>query len=279
MSTNVSTPPPRNMADEGRDSFMAQLELAPEQYAARQEYDPKYADLNIDVLRRSLFGTEGRPGLLQTYEEAEPLLTRFASQAQSGQRERDIADVERLGGRASEAFRTADPRAAEIEDKLASQAMEELNAGASLDPSLRSEVVQTLRAGQSSRGFGMGLADANAEGLFVGREAEAMRRSRQNFASGVAVRRRAANVDPFLAVIGRSSAVPGMTGAAVGEGRTMTGGAPSFDPWNAYAADLNNTNYNADATARIASANGAAALWGGGLSALGSIGGGWFAGR
>ena len=231
MSTTVSSPPPRDMATEGRDSLMAQLELAPETYAARREYDPKYADLNVEVMRRSLFGSEGQPGLLQTYEEAEPSLTRFAAEAQTGQRERDIADVERFGGRASEAFRSADPRAAEIEDTLAKQAMEELNSGADLDPSLMRQVTQGVRSGQADRGFGMGLADASVEGLYVGREAEALRRRRQDFASSIAAQRRSASVDPFLAVLGRQSTVPGMAGAAVGESRTMGAGAPSFDPW------------------------------------------------
>lgn len=274
MSTSVSTPPPRDMAQEGRDSMLAQLELAPDQLAARQKYDPQYADLNNQVLRRSLFGAEGSPGLLQTYQDAEPLLTKFAAEAQSGQRERDVADVERLGGRASAAFRNADPQAAAIEDKLAAQALEELNAGADLDPSLRREVVQNVRAGQADRGFGMGLADASVEGLFTGREAEAMRRTRQNFASGVAARRRSANVDPFLAVLGRQSAVPALAGATVGEGRTMTAGSPDFNPWSAYGADVANTNFNADASARIASANNKAAITGAAISAAGSAVGG-----
>ena len=270
MSTNVSTPPPRDQAQEGRDTLAAQLELAPEVYAARAKYDPAYADLNIGVLRRSLFGADGQPGLLKTYEEAEPALTRFTAQAQSGQRERDIADVERLGPRASAAFRTADSAAAAIEDKLAAQAMEELDAGASLDPALRNEVVQGVRSAQADRGFGMGASDASVEGLFLGREAEGMRRTRQNFASGVAARRRAANVDPFLAVIGRQSAVPAMTGAAVGEGRSMTAGAPDFNPWNAYSQDLYNTNFKASAAAKIAQANNQAAITGAGISAAGS---------
>lgn len=271
MSTNVSTPPPRDQAQEGRDSMLAQLELAPEQLAARQKFDPQYSDLNIEVLRRSLFGAKGKPGLLATYQEVEPLLTRMTAEAQTGQRERDIADVERFGGRASSAFRNADPGAAEIEDKLQSQAMEELDAGASLDPALRNQVVQGVRAGQASRGFGMGLSDANTEGLFIGREAEAMRRSRQGFASGVAAQRRSANVDPFLAVLGRQSAVPGMAGSVVGEGRTSaTAGAPDFNPWNAYSADVANTNFNAKSAAAIANANNSTAISGAAIGAAGS---------
>lgn len=221
-------------------------------------------------MRRSLFGSEGQPGLLQTYQEAEPLLTQFSAQAQSGQRERDVADVERLGSRASSAFRNADPQAAALEDKLAAQAMEGLDAGANLDPSLYRTTTQAARSASADRGFGMGLADASVESLFVGREAEAMRQARQGFATDVAARRRAANVDPFLAVLGRQSAVPGMTGAAVGEGRTMTAGAPGFDPWNAYSMDLANTNFNAKSASAIANANNANAITGAAIGAAGS---------
>lgn len=258
------------MAAEGRDSLMAQLELAPDTYNARAQYDPKYADLNLQVLRRSLFGADGNPGLLQTYEEVQPLLSRFTAAAQTDQRARDIGDVESLGARASSAFRTADPAAAALEDKLAAQAMEGLDAGASLDPSLQRQVVQGVRAGQADRGFGTGLADASVEGLFVGREAEAMRRGRQGFAAQVASQRRAANVDPFLAVLGRQSVVPGLAGATVGEGRTMTTGAPNFDPWSAYGADVANTNFNARSASAIANANNANAITGAAIGAAGS---------
>lgn len=273
MGTSISTPPDRSVAEEGRETLQAQVDLAPQIYAARAEYDPRYTDLNLNLLRRGLFGTEGAPGLLQTYEEALPSMNRLTAAAQASQRESDIADVERLGGRASEAFRTADPRAAEIEDTLATQAMDELRAGASLDPALRNEVTQGVRAAQAARGFGMGQSDASVEGLFLGREAENMRRARQSFATDVAARRRAANVDPFLAVLGRQSVAPGLAGGAVQQGGGLSAGAQQFDPWTSYASDVYNTNYNAAAAANIGEANNRNALAAAGIEAAGSIGG------
>ncbi len=273
MGTSVSTPADRSMAQEGRDTLQAQIDLAPDTYAAKAQFDPLYSDLNIATLRRALLGNGTDPGLLQTYRDVEPQLTEFASQAASGQRERDVADVERLGGRATSALRSADPAAAALEDELAKQAMSQLSSGASLDPQMRDQVSQEVRSAQAARGFGFGGSDADVEGLFLGREANAMRQQRQDFASNVAARRRATTGDPFMAILGRPSSVPGMTGSVMGQAAGTTSGAPSFDPFSAYGADLYNTNYNAKAAAKIAQANNNAAITSAGISAAGSAAG------
>lgn len=259
------------MAAEGEKTLEAQIKLAGPQYEARREYDPKFAALNLKVLNQSLFGADGDPGLLDTYSKAAPYLSRFTADAQASQRESDIADVERLGPRAAEALRATDPRAKAIEDKLASQAMDELNSGASLDPALADQVSQGVRAAQAARGMGFGLSDVATESLFLGREAEAMRRARQNFASNVSGRLRAVTGDPFMAILGRSAAVPAMTAAAASEGRTLNAGGPVFDPWSAYGADVANTNFNAAASGAITNANNKAALTGAAIQAGGSL--------
>lgn len=260
------------MASEGRETLQAQVDLAPDVYAAKAKYDPLYSDLNVATLRRALLGNGTDPGLLQTYRDVEPQLTDFASRAASGQRERDVADVERLGGRATSALRAADPTAAALEDMLAKQAMDQLGSGASLDPQMRDQVAQEVRSAQAARGFGFSGSDADVEGLFLGREANAMRQQRQNFASGVAAQRRATTGDPFMAILGRPSNVVGMTGGVMNQAAGSTAGAQSFDPFSAYGADLYNTNYNAKAAAKIAQANNNAAITSAGISAAGSVG-------
>jgi len=260
------------MAQEGRDSLQAQIDLAPDVYKQRAMFDPQYAALNVKSLRTALLGDGTDPGLIQTYRDLEPALTDFASRAASGQRERDVADVERLGGRATAALRASDPQAAAIEEALAKQAMDGLSAGAGLDPALRSQVQQDVRASQAARGFGFGLPDANAEALFTAREANNMLQQRRGFASDVAARRRATTGDPFMAILGRSAMVPGLAGSVVGQGGQATQGAPSFDPFNAYASDLFNTNYNARAAAKIAQANNDTAITAAGIQAAGSVG-------
>lgn len=272
MGTSISTPAPRDVYQEGRDTLQAQVDLAPDIYKARAQYDPQYADLNIATLRRSLFGNGTDAGLLQTYKDAEPQLTEFANQATSNQRTRDVADVERLGGRATAALRSSDPVAAALEDKLAAAATEQLNAGASLDPTLANEVSQGVRSAQAARGFGMGGSDAAVEGLFLGREANAMRQQRQAFATDVAARRRATTGDPFMSILGRPSSVEGMAGNAVSQGNGIAGqGAQTFDPFNAYSADLYNTNFNAKSAAKIAQANNDTALMAAGIQGATSL--------
>lgn len=250
--------------------LQAQVDLAPDLYAANAQYQPLYSDLNIATLRRALLGNGTDPGLLQTYKDVEPQLTEFASAATSGQRERDVADVERLGGRATAALRGADPTAAALEDALAKQAMDQLASGASLDPQMRDQVSQEVRSAQAARGFGFSGSDADVEGLFLGREANAMRQQRQGFAADVASRRRATTGDPFMAILGRPSSVPGMAGSVIGQAAGTTAGAQQFDPFSAYGADLANTNFNAKAAAKIAQANNNAAITSAGISAAGS---------
>lgn len=260
------------MAEEGRDSLQAQIDLAPDIFAANKQYRPQYADLDVATLRRSLLGSDAQPGLLATYAEIEPQLTEFASRAASGQRERDIADVERLGGRATTALRQADPQAAALEDALAAQAQAALDSGGALDPALADQVSQGVRAAQAARGMGFGAPDASVEGLFLGREANAMLQQNRGFAQDVAARRRATQGDPFLAILGRPSTVSSMAPGVVGQGGAMGASAQSFDPFNAYASDLNNTNFNAKAAAKIAQANNDTAITAAGINAAGSIG-------
>lgn len=92
--------------------------------------------------------------------------------------------------------------------------------------------------------------------------------------------------DPFQGVLGRSSSNVGSNQALFGnaQGTNANGNSQAagmFNPFNGYASDLYNTNYNAAAAANIATANNNASLWGsaiGGIGKLGAagIGAGWF---
>jgi hypothetical protein len=258
------------MAEEGRDSLQAQIDLAPDILAANQAYRPQYADLDIQTLRRSLLGSENQPGLLQTYRDLEPQLTEFSAKAASSQRERDIADVERLGARATTALREVDPRTAALEDALAQQAQTALESGGALDPAIADQVSQQVRAAQAARGMGFGASDASVEGLFLGREANQLRQQSLGFASQVVAQRRASQGDPFMAILGRPSTVAGMASNVIGQGGSAGAGAPTFDPFSGYASDLNNTNFNASAAAKIAQANNDAAITSAAIGAAGS---------
>lgn len=89
--------------------------------------------------------------------------------------------------------------------------------------------------------------------------------------------------DPYMGVLGRTSANVGtnanlFSNAAGTAGTSASSTRSMFDPFNAYAADLYNTNYNAEAAANIATANNRASLIGAGIGTLGMLGGGALAG-
>lgn len=270
-------PPDRNIAQESRETLQAQVDLAPALYAAEAEFKPKYAALEMQMLRQMLEGNgEGEDGLLKLLGRVSPQLQEINTTAARGQREADLADVEALGPRATAALLAANPQQKALLDALNAQAIAEAEAGAGLDPSLRREADQAVRAGQAARGFGYGKDDLAKEVLGRGMVAESLRRQRQNFGMGMARLNQSVAGDPFLAILGRPATTSQQAQSLAGQGSGVaSGGGPRlFDPFSAYAADLYNTNYNAEAAANIASANNMTALAGSAMEMAGGIAGG-----
>ena len=274
---SADAPPPRDYAKETRDTLQAQIDLAPELYAAEasQEYGrPAEARLNLEILRDVMRGSEGTPGLLELYEQdIMPGLARADVAGLDVTREGDIAAVERLGPRATEAFRQANPEQAALMAELNRQAQSELAAGAALPPALSREIQQQVRGAQAARGMGYGMADVGQEALVKGLQAEQLQRRRQAFASQVVGLNAATSADPFMAILGK----PGVgMGAAQGFAAQGQGMAPQqvFNPESAYAGSLAAGNYNAALNASIASANARAGVASGAMKGLGSIIGG-----
>lgn len=275
---SVKSPPPRDYAKETRDTLQAQIDLAPDLYAAEAnpEYGrPAYAQLDLQVLRDVMQGKDGQGGLLELYEESiMPGLARADAASNAISREADIEQVERLGQRATEAFRQANPEQAALMDRLNQQAMSELDAGAGLPPALARELEQQVRSSQAARGMGYGMADVSNEALIKGLQAEQLQRRRQQFAQNVVGMNAATATDPFLAILGRPGVQVGQAAGITGQGMGFNPGN-TFNPESAYAGSLNANNFNAANNAAIASANAKAGMIGGGMSMLGSIGGGW----
>jgi len=274
---SADAPPPRDYAKETRDTLQAQIDLAPELYAAEasQEYGrPAEARLNLEILRDVMRGSEGTPGLLELYEQdIMPGLARADVAGLDVTREGDIAAVERLGPRATEAFRQANPEQAALMAELNRQAQSELAAGAALPPALSREIQQQVRGAQAARGMGYGMADVGQEALVKGLQAEQLQRRRQAFASQVVGLNAATSADPFMAILGK----PGVgMGAAQGFAAQGQGMAPQqmFNPESAYAGSLAAGNYNAQLNANIASANARAGVAAGAMQGIGSALGG-----
>jgi hypothetical protein len=266
-------PKPRSYADETRGTLQAQVDLAPDVFAAEASQDygrPAYARLDLDVLRETLLGTEDRPGMLELYErDIMPRLGAADAAARDVAREADIAAVERLGPRATEAFRAANPEQAALMDELNRQAMSDLQSGASLPPSVAREIEQSVRGAQAARGFGYGMADIGQEALVKGLQAEQLQRRRQQFGQQIAGLNMATTQDPFLAILGRPGVQVNQAMGVAGQGQSFNPGQ-LFNPESAYAGALAANNYNAAANAEIAAKNNLAGVIGGGLSGLGS---------
>lgn len=267
---DFDAPPPRDMAQEGRDTLQAQIDLAPQLYASEAEYRPKYAALELSTLQSLL------PGLLATLEQqVGPAASRIQSGAASRQRAADVGDVLNLAPQSAQAMREVDPARAALLDQLTSQASDELGRGAQLDPDLARQVSQSVRAGQAARGFGYGNADVFAEAMGLGQAGQALRNQRRAFAGNVIGQRSQVYGDPFLQILGRPSTVNPQGYMGQAGALSQSGGPRLFDPWSAYGADLYNTNYNAEAAARIGQSNAQSALIGSAIEAVGNIAGGF----
>jgi hypothetical protein len=267
---NVDAPAPRDYGQETAATLQAQVDLAPKRFAAESQFSPQYADLSVANLRRTLLGNGTNPGLLATVQELAPQLQGLQSANETAQRERDIAAVEALGGRAVNAFRNADPQQAALLSALNQQAQGDLAAGAALSPAEAAQLEQQVRSSQASRGFGFSLPDAVLESYTIGDRGRQLQNERRAFAGNVAKMNAATGQDPFMAILGRPSQASSQGQALLGQGQQQIGqsGPGLFNPESAYASDVANTNYNGAAAANIASANANSAIIAGGLSAL-----------
>lgn len=299
-SPTVNPPPPRDITKEMLQTLQGLQQTAGPQFDLESLYQPKYAGLqfdiaaknqpkygrlNLDMLAQSLLGygqgDQHHPGQLE-----------LGRRAANFQREGDIADVQRLGPQATQAFLNANPYLESSLNKLNartdnSQILNQLNQQASralasqgqLSPEALRDVEQQSRAAFADRGMVMGNQSLASE-LFS-RDAAVQQRmaAAQQLASGVQGLNqqqndfigRAAQInasslsDPFQAILGRSSGAAASAGGASagggygGSGQMIGTGAQMFDPMNAYAQDIYNTNYNAAASANIANANNEAA--------------------
>lgn len=264
FGTDVQAPPPRNIGAETRETLQAQVDLAPQIYAMRAQYDPLYAGLASRTARQSSLDALG------LYEDITPRVSSLTARANTAGRTADIGDVRDLGGSAMSALRGYNPAQTRLIDTMTSQAQEELDLGATLDPSLSREVAQATRAGQASRGMGYGTRDLSQEIFGVGSAAQGMRDKRRMFAETVLRDNQAAYGDPFMSILGRSSSAVPTAMSVRGAG---DGGAPTFNPFNDYASDLYNTNYNAAYSANAQNAKSNAQLLGGILGAAGQMAG------
>lgn len=204
--------------------------------------------------------------------------------------------------------RTAGPTA--LERALEEQATRDLALGDQLSADEARQVRVQSRAAGAARGRGFSNASLADEVLNTATARQSRLDSRRNFAGGVNTMLRsgqsadrsylgqaaamesnpfarlqgatqarlATYTDPYMGVLGRASTNAGNNANLFGNAQSTAGASAAqtrgmFDPFNSYAADLYNTNYNGEAAANIATANSKSALTGALIGGAAKLGG------
>ena len=270
---SVEAPAPRNYAAETRDTLQAQLDLAPQKYAAEAQFAPKYQALQLGLLKQAT------PELLALYkEQIAPTMGEVEAAARSRSRAGDIADIARLGPQAREAMRGAAPEQTQIADILAQNATSNLLAGSRLTPEQQRMAQQQARIASSARGMAQGPQAAFQEALRSQLMGAGIQQQRQQQAMGALQAGQGVYGDVFQQVLGRPSQAFAGSQGFLGQAQGFNPGQ-LFNPESAYAQNLFAGNQQTQMAANAAGASATSGLIGAGLGAIGSIGGGALAGR
>ncbi len=297
MSTpDVESPKPRNFTKEMLQTLEGFQQTAGGYFGLESEYQPKYGQLNLDLLRQNLTGYTDASG------QHQPGQLELGRMATGYQRAGDVADVARLGPAATEAFLRSNPFLASslvnlsqrtndspILDTLNQQAGQALASGGQLSPQQARDVDQQSRAGYASRGMAMGNQSLASEILSRDSAVQQRMAGAQQLAAGVQGLNQQQNdfvgrasqifgstlSDPFQAILGRSSGAGTSSGSGGygGTGQMIGTGAQLFNPLNPYAQDVYNSNFNQQGSANIANANNQAASNNAWLTAAATIAG------
>ena len=241
-------------------------------------YGPQYVAQELGRAETSMFGTEDQAGLFDLTARAAPIVEGMRADIASSQRASDIADVEELGGRATEAFRASDPEMRALLDARRDLTMGLFDRAYGVTPQQERMAQQGAREAFQDRGREMGNAAIFSEAL--GRE-ELLRQNRAealNAAQGLFGNYQATAADPFMSVLGRPASALGFNQAQAAQALGMSGttGPGLFNPDT--GVNLAQQNYanqmNRDAAIYGADAARSGAIGGGFFSALGSILGG-----
>lgn len=262
---SVEAPTPRNYAAETRDTLQAQLDLAPQKYAAEAQFAPKYQALQLGLLQQAT------PELLKLYkEQIAPTMGEVEAAARARSRAGDIADIQTLGPQARAAIKAASPEQAALADTLTQQAQSALSAGSRLTPEQQRMVEQQTRSGLAARGLAQGPSGALQEAVRSQMAGAGLQQQRQQQAMGALQAGQGVYGDVFQQVLGRPSQAFAGSQGFLGQAQGFNPGQ-LFNPESQYAANIMSGNQQAQLAARTASAANTTALIGAGMSAASSL--------
>jgi hypothetical protein len=214
--------PRRNMGTEVRTTLRQNAPI----FKDAAKWQPRYEQLNRGTTMASLFG-----GDVQANSQTPGYVEMLAQ----------IFDV--LGPRMMDTQRNLNPEATAGLDRLLKMANEDMDAGYALSPAEQRLLEQNMRSGQAARGWGFSPADVGAEALGLTQAGQGVRQQRLSNLSSALAQHFAQTPNPFA--VGQNLFANAMQGTESAAGRLV-------DPFNAYAADLHNTNFNAKAYEELA---------------------------
>lgn len=339
-------PPPRDYYKETTDSLRAQVQMAPQLYAAEAAFRPMYQRLELGGYRNALLGritrddlseagksefdaatakadqaareipilernlaqfqaqnhrgrhngsiqsvqqqieerkilAAARPeassysdrGLLDILEkDMLPAFARSEAAVTSSQRSSDIADVERLGQRASQAYLDADPRSKSLIEAVNAEALKAVQAGGSLTPEQQRYALQTARLSMADRGLALSNQGMASDVLSTYQLGEARRTAAMQNAGAVLGLNKQFTADPFQAILGRQGQAfnAGMSQQQFASGFASNIGPRLFSPESQYMSDLQGSNQQTAASYAAAKAQ----MQSGMMQGIGSLVGG-----
>ena len=269
-------PPTPNYSQINRDTLQSQIDLAPDKLAAEQQTRPGYTALELQEMEHALLGNDQSKGILRLLEEdVLPAQQRATTAAQKLQREGDLRDMQELGPQYIEALKSANPDQAALVDKLTTRANQGMDQG--LSEFERHRFEQNWRSANRGRLGNTGTAGAAAETFYMAdRERDRDLQNRQLAMQAVGLNQSVYG-DPFLQITGRQSGAVPYANATMGQGQGIASmaGPQLFNERDPLAHNLALTGYQAQVDSQIAGANAMAGMIGGGIGALGKIGGAW----
>jgi hypothetical protein len=264
MGTNIDAPKARDYGSETRDTLQAQVDLAPQLYAAEAKFAPLYQNLQLGLAQQAA------PQMMSMYEkDIVPVLSRIQSQSQQDQRQADVNAVRDLGPQAMEAMRASNPQQAQLMDALQKDAMSGMAAGSALTPQQMAQTQQASRAAWGARGLASSPAAASSEVIAQQLAGNAEQDRRRAMAGSMVSANQSVYGDPFAQILGRSSGVAGMAG---GFGAQAQGFNPGrlFNPESQYAADIMGSNSQQQLATNTAEAANRSALFSSMISSVGN---------
>ena len=230
----INVPKQETYGEAYRSGLEAQIELAPELMASEREFRPQQQQLDIDLLRSALYGSDGQAGLLDMYggagagaraqEVGMGQYTREQAAADKrAQVEGDMALVREYGAEARDAFKEANP----LMEALERDAMQSIEGQGRLSDQERREISQPLLAQYTAAG--RSFDNVAAQDLFRRTDDVRNQRLMQARGYGTQIAGMRQQYDPFMAILGRQGAGSQIYGQQMG----MAGGlnqGPFFNP-------------------------------------------------